>query len=46
VAPTGGPVLEDLSLLDIGDPRQWLVIVVVRRENSWVVYRQLIHERR
>jgi hypothetical protein len=46
VAPTGGQVLEDLSLLDASDPRQWLVIVVVRRENSWVVYRQLIHERR
>jgi hypothetical protein len=46
VAPTGGQVLEDLSLLDTSDPLQWLVLVVVRRENSWVVFRQLIQERR
>ncbi|MBI3865791.1 MAG: hypothetical protein HY290_28290 [Planctomycetia bacterium] len=41
IAPTGGEYLEDLTLLDSSDPRQWLLAVVVRRDNDWIVYRKL-----
>lgn len=41
VAPTGGEFLEDLSLLDGSDSRQWLLAIAVRRENTWIVYRKL-----
>jgi hypothetical protein len=41
VAPTGGEYLEDLSLLDASDRRQWLLAIAVRRENEWIVFRKL-----
>jgi hypothetical protein len=42
IAPTGGQIFEDLALLDDDNPAQWLLIVVVRRENAWIVYRRLL----
>lgn len=41
ISPTGGEILEDLSILDETDPSQWLLIVAVRRETTWIVYRKL-----
>ncbi len=42
VSPTGGTNLEDLSLLDPSDPQQWLLIVAVRRNSDWFVFRKLL----
>ncbi len=44
ISPTGGENLEDLALLDVTDTRQWLLIVALRRESRWIVYRQLFYE--
>ena len=41
ISPTGGEYLEDLALLDGGDPQQWLLAVVVPRGNKWLVFRRL-----
>lgn len=41
VSPMGTEVLEDLAVVDETDPRQWLLIVAVRRENNWFAYRKL-----
>jgi hypothetical protein len=41
ISPTGGENLEDLALFDETDPDQWLLLVSVRRDNNWVVYRKL-----
>ncbi|HUG93629.1 MAG TPA: hypothetical protein VML55_22505 [Planctomycetaceae bacterium] len=41
LAPTGGSNFEDLSLLDPSDDRQWLLLVAVRHENGWHLYRKL-----
>ena len=41
VAPTGGQVLEDLALLDDSDPHQWLLIVAVRRDAGWLIFRKI-----
>ena len=46
ISPTGGENLEDLALLDESDRQQWLLIVAIRRENTWIVYRKLFHEAR
>ena len=46
ISPTGGEYLEDLALLDGGDPEQWLLAVVVRRDNNWFVFRKLFRGRR
>ncbi|MBS0262589.1 MAG: hypothetical protein JSS02_11610, partial [Planctomycetes bacterium] len=40
VAPTGGVYLEDLSVLDSSNSRQWLLVVGVKRDNEWLVYRR------
>ncbi len=41
ISPTGGEFLEDLALLDGVDPEQWLLAVVVHRDNNWLVFRKL-----
>ena len=41
IAPHGGRQLEDLSLLDPSDPRQWLLVVGVEEGENWIVYRKL-----
>jgi hypothetical protein len=41
ISPTGGENLEDLTLFDATDPNQWLLLVAVRRDGNWVVYRKL-----
>ncbi len=43
IGPTGGEILEDLALYDQADPQQWLLIVAVRRDTTWIVYRRLFH---
>ena len=43
ISPTGGENLEDLALFDETDPNQWLLIVAVRRDGNWIVYRTLFH---
>lgn len=42
VGPTGGSDLNDLPIMDDTDPDQRLLIVVVPREDDFVVYRKLI----
>jgi len=46
ISPTGGEFLEDLALLDGGDLEQWLLAVIVRRDNNWLVFRKLFRGRR
>ncbi|QDT88889.1 hypothetical protein [Gimesia algae] len=41
-SPAGGSNLEDLSILDSTDPRQWLVVVYVPGKQQNTIYRQLI----
>lgn len=41
IAPTGGRQLEDLSLIDPSDPRQWLLVVEFEDNQNWIVYRKL-----
>jgi len=41
ISPTGGEYLEDLNLLDDSDPAEWLLVVIVRRDNNWLVFRKL-----
>jgi hypothetical protein len=41
ISPTGGADFEDLSLLDPTDPNQWLLVVIVEREDELLVYRRL-----
>jgi hypothetical protein len=43
ISPTGGENLEDLALFDETDPNQWLLLVAVRRDGNWVVYRKLYY---
>ncbi len=43
ISPTGGENLEDLALFDETDPNQWLLLVALRRDGNWVVYRKLFH---
>jgi hypothetical protein len=43
ISPTGGENLEDLALFDETDTNQWLLLVAVRRDGNWVVYRKLFH---
>lgn len=43
ISPTGGELLEDLAVVDESDPAQFLLIVAVRRETAWVVYRKVYH---
>jgi hypothetical protein len=45
VAPTGSEFLEDLGMLDESDPEQSLLLVIVRREGNWVVFRKLFRGR-
>lgn len=40
-APTGGDRLEDMAMLDLSDPRQWLLVVAVPEDDSLVIYRRL-----
>jgi hypothetical protein len=42
ISPTGGGNLEDLTVLDQSDPQQWLLILAVRRNSDWFVYRKLL----
>ena len=46
ISPTGGEYLEDLALLDSSDSAQWLLAVVVHRDNNWLVFRKLCRGRR
>ncbi|MES2789389.1 MAG: hypothetical protein V4719_07195 [Planctomycetota bacterium] len=41
IAPHGGRQLEDLSLVDPSDPRQWLLMVGIEEDQDWIVYRKL-----
>ena len=41
IAPHGGRQLEDLSLVDPSDSRQWLLIVSTSEGGNWYVYRKL-----
>ena len=41
ISPTGSDYLEDLTLVDEGDSGQWLLVVALRRDNDWLVFRKL-----
>ena len=41
LAPTGGRHLEDMSMVDPSDPRQWLLVVGYQDGQNWIVYRKL-----
>ncbi len=43
ISPTGGDNLEDLAILDVTDPNQWLLLVITKEGNDTVVYRRLHH---
>lgn len=40
-APTGGDRFEDMALLDLSDPQQWLLVVAVPENDHLVIYRRL-----
>jgi len=44
VSPTGDGMMEDLSILDPTDPKQWLIMAIEEKENNWVVYRRLYRQ--
>jgi hypothetical protein len=44
ISPTGADNFEDLTVLDTTDPRQWLVVVVVREGEDYLIYRRLYYE--
>lgn len=46
VGPTGGSDLNDLPIMDDSDPDQRLLIVVVPREDDYLVYRKLIRKQK
>ena len=46
VSPQGSAAMEDLAVLDAGDPNQWLLIVAVREGNDTNIYRRLYHDGR
>ncbi len=46
VGPTGGADLNDLPIMDDTDPDQRLLIVVVPREDDYLVYRKLIRKQK
>lgn len=41
ISPTGAGNFEDLALLDGTDPNQWLLLIVTRDKDDWIVYRRL-----
>ncbi len=41
VSPQGGALLEDLPLLDPGDPTQWLLLIIVPEGDDYTAYRRL-----
>lgn len=41
LSPTGGRQLEDMSMVDPSDPRQWLLVVGYQDGQNWIVYRKL-----
>jgi hypothetical protein len=46
ISPTGASNFEDLPLFDAGDPKQWLLIVMVTRGPDRLVYRRIYEEGR
>lgn len=40
-SPTGGDRFEDMALLDLSDPRQWLLVIAVPESDHLVIYRRL-----
>ncbi|RPI84852.1 MAG: hypothetical protein EHM42_07190 [Planctomycetaceae bacterium] len=44
LAPHGGGDFEDLPLLDVGDPAQWLLVICVERGDDLIVWRRLYGE--
>lgn len=43
LAPQGGASLEDLPIVDLTDPKQWLLMVAVKRDNQIQVFRKVYH---
>ena len=43
LSPTGGNNFEDLSLLDITEPHQWLLVIAVPKGDDLLIYRRLYH---
>lgn len=43
ISPTGADNFEDLALLDSSDPNQWLLVVVIREGEDYIIYRRLYH---
>lgn len=41
VSPSGGPDLEDLSLIDSSDPRQLLLVIALKKGPDFLIYRRL-----
>ena len=41
-SPKGGATCDDLPLLDVSDPRAWLLVVIVPGKDEYVVYRKLM----
>ena len=41
-SPKGGAACDDLPLLDVSDPRAWLLVVIVPGKDEYVVYRKLM----
>lgn len=41
VAPGGAATMEDLPILDKSDPKQWALVIVVKRGEDFTVYRRL-----
>jgi hypothetical protein len=40
-APAGDDRLEDMALLDLSDPQQWLLVIAVPENDTLVIYRKL-----
>ena len=40
-APTGGDRFEDMALLDLSDPQQWLLVIAVPESDHLTIYRRL-----
>jgi hypothetical protein len=46
IAPTGGGHFDDLIMVDSSDRSQWLLAVLTKQNNDYVVYRRLYREPR
>lgn len=43
VSPQGSALMEDLTIMDLSDPRQWALIVLIRHDDGYQVFRRCYH---